>query len=577
APYVAPRTPIQDLLAGIWANVLGVERVGADDNFFDLGGHSLTAMQVASRIEDALRTRLPLRLVFERPTVAGLAQAVEGNLQANPPPPLVRASREHALPLSFAQQRLWFLDQLDPGGSSYNCAGALRLLGDLDCAALQRSFTVIVERHEALRTIFREGPHGAEQLVLPAGEFALELREACSEAEAVHLASEHARRPFDLRTGPLIRASVIRLGQRDHILLLSLHHIASDGWSLALLFRELAVVYRSIGAGTVAALTPLPIQYADYAVWQRGWLQGEVVNHQLAYWAHQLRHAPELSTLPADRPRPTGGAYRGARRLIQLDPLLSREVHAFSRCEGATVFMTLLAAFQALVFRHTGQPDLVVGAPIAGRNRRELEGLIGFFVNTLALRCDFSGDPSSRQLLARVRDTVLGAYTHQDVSFEQIVGELRPERTLSHTPLFQLMFDYLDASVQAPDFLGLATSPLEVDSGTAKFDLTLVLGDTPQGLSGSIEYATDLFDPDSIDRLARHFEVLLAAMVRHPELRLSQLPLMDAGERRQILGAWAGTGAGGDGVLVPQRFEDCARRWPDRIAVVAGDQQVTYG
>ena len=576
--YAAPRTAVEEIVAGIYSRLLAIPRVGVYDDFFELGGHSLLAMQLASRIQDIFLVVFPLRQIFERSHVAALAEAIESDLRSGiaMPPPVSAARREGRLPLSFAQQRLWFLDQLAPG-SSYNCAGALRLHGPLDSAALQRSITLLLARHEILRTIFRETEGQTEQIVLRPGEFDLELAGSLDYADALRLAAEHARRPFDLTSGPLIRTALIRLDDDDHILLLSLHHIVSDGWSLGLLFRELTDIYQSVRAGSVPALPPLSIQYADYAVWQRRWIAGEAFEHQLAYWKRQLEEAPELSSFPPDRPRPAAGTARGARLLVHVNPALSGEIRAYSRREGVTVFMTLLGALQLLLYRHTGQTDVVVGSPIAGRNRVELEGIIGFFINTLALRCNLSGDPPWRHFIARVREAVLGAYANHDIPFEQIVAEVRPERTLSHAPLFQVMFDYLDASIQAPEFLGLRSEPLDIDSGTAKFDFTLTLGDSPDGFRGSIEYATDLFDSGTIARLAQQLEILLDGIVRNPENRLSQLPLMHDGERRWILSSLTGSGPDRADPLVLNLFDACARDLPDRVALVAEDEHITYG
>ncbi len=440
-----PQGPVQEKIAVIWQELLGVEGVGAHQSFFDIGGHSLLATRLVSRVWDVLGADLSLRAVFESPTVAGLAAEVERSLaeaagpEAAAPaaPPLVPVPRDRPLPLSYAQERLWFLDQLEPGSASYNVPAAVRLAGDLDLSALAATLTGIVRRHEALRTTFAssDGEAGPIQVIQPPHPVPLPLidladmsdREA-REERARDLARAEALRPFDLRNGPLLRAGLLRLADDDHILLLSMHHIVSDGWSMGVLVHELGVLYAAFHQGRSAplpTLPALPVQYADFAVWQRAWLAGDELERQVGWWRQQLHGAPAVLELPADRPRPAVQSYRGSGVPVALGPDLSAAVADLGRRTGTTPFMVLLAAFQALLGRVSGQDDLVVGSPIANRRQGEVENLIGFFVNTLALRGDLSGDadgdPGFEVLLARTREATLGAYAHQDVPFEKLV------------------------------------------------------------------------------------------------------------------------------------------------------------
>ncbi|HEX2092214.1 MAG TPA: condensation domain-containing protein, partial [Longimicrobiaceae bacterium] len=446
--YVAPSTLVEEVVGGIWAEVLGLERVGVTEGFFALGGHSLLAARAVSYIRTAFGVELPLRAFFESPTVAELAQRVEALRHAELPvlPAVVPTGRTGPLPLSFAQERLWFIDRMQPGSSTYNLPLALRLRGPLHTGALQRALGEILRRHEALRTVFAEVDGSPAQLVAPFGGFALPvadlsgLGEAAREAEARRRATEEALRPFDLAAGPLFRARLLRLSGEEHLLLLSMHHIVSDGWSLGVLFRELAALYAAYRDGRESPLPELPVQYADHAAWQRRHLQGAALQRQLAYWRERLADAPALLELPTDHPRPPVQSFRGASQRRELAAGALERLRALGRQEGATLFMVVLGAFQVLLSRYAGSEDVVVGSPIAGRTRREVEALIGFFVNTLVLRSDLSADPSFREVLRRVREATLGAYEHQELPFEKLVAELQPERSLSHSPLFQVTF-----------------------------------------------------------------------------------------------------------------------------------------
>ncbi len=584
--YVTPRNAVEEVMAGIWAEVLKVEEIGIHDNFFDLGGHSLLATQVVSRVRTALQVELPLRALFEEPTVAGLAKRVDEARQTRTSAhitPLRAIDRNGVIPLSFAQQRLWFLDQLEPGSAFYNMPAARRLSGPLNVEALEQALTAIVARHESLRTTFPTVDESPVQMIAPAQRVALpvidlsNLPESDGEAEAQRLATEEMLRPFNLEQGPLVRASLLRLQAEEHVLLLNMHHIIGDGWSFAVLFRELTTLYAAFGNGQPSPLQDLPIQYADYAVWQREWLQGEVLEDQLAYWKAQLAGAQAVLELPTDRARPAMQTFRGARQFMTLPKNVSEALRSLSRQEGVTFFITLLAAFQTLLMRYSGQHDIVVGSPIAGRTRTETEDLIGFFANTLALRTDLSGDPSLRELLARVREVTLGAYEHQDVPFEKLVEELQPERTLSHAPLFQVMFSLQDTRSKVLNLHELSLGSVSIDTGTSKFDLTLLMSEGAEGLNGRLEYNIDLFDEATITRMLTHFEVLLKGIAIDPNQRLSQLPLLTVAEQRQLLVEWNSTAA-----EYPQDrcahhlFEAQAALTPDAVAVTFDHYQLTY-
>jgi amino acid adenylation domain-containing protein/non-ribosomal peptide synthase protein (TIGR01720 family) len=592
-PFVLPRGPFEEAVAGIWTEVLGVERVGADDNFFDLGGHSLKATQVISRIRDAFQVGTPLRQLFETPTVAGLAASVEaarGRGERPQAPPIRRTPREGAQPLSFSQERLWFLDQLQPGSTAYSLPLALRLTGSLNVEALRRSLEELVRRHESLRTTFTDVGGRPVQVVAPPESWELplvdlvELEASDRLAEARRVARAEVNRGFDLSTGPLFRTSLLRLADDEHVLLLTLHHSVADGWSLGVLMRELATLYRALATGQPASLPELPVQYADYARWQRDWLQGEALETQLSYWRRHLRGAPPLLELPTDRTRSATQGLRGGSLMRALPRALSARVNELCRLQGVTLFMALLAAFKTLLHRHAGQEDVVVGTPIAGRGRPETEGLIGFFVNTLVLRTDLSGNPSFRELLRRVREVCLGAYDHQDVPFERLVEELRPERDLARTPLFQVMFNLLNLEGSRADAAG---TPFESvwnswgDGSSAsgietKFDLTLYAGEQGGVIHLGALYAAGLFDGERISGMLEQLEQILVQVVGDPEQRIDGLSLVTEAARKvlpdptEVLSLhWHGS--------LQDRFSSQARRVPARPAVTDGDQAWSYG
>jgi amino acid adenylation domain-containing protein len=585
--FVAPRTPTEELLAEIWAQLLDIERVGIHDNFFDLGGHSLLATQVVSRIRETFQVEIPLRRLFEVPTVAGLAESIEAARLAGPnllAPPILPVPRNGDLALSFAQQRLWFFDQLEPGLSAYNIPAAVRLKGPLNLPALEQSLNEIIKRHESLRTTFGKVEGRPTQVIAPTLTIKLpvvDLRTLPAserETEVRRLVTAEAQRPFDLSQGPLIRGCVLRLGDDEHVGLLTMHHIVSDGWSTGILVREVATLYAAFCAGGSSPLPPLPIQYADFAHWQRQWLQGEVLETQIAYWKKQLAGAPALIDLSTDHPRPAVQTFRGAHQSLVLPEHLQDGFKELSRQEGVTQFMTLLAAFEILLSRYTSQDDLIVGTPIANRNRLETEGLIGFFVNALVLRTDLSGNPSFRELLRRVREVCLGAYGHQDLPFDRLVEELHVQRDLSRNPLFQVMFVLHTASLRAVEMPGMTLSPVEGDSETAHFDLTLQILDAEQGLTAAFVYNTDLFEAATITRMLGHFQNLLEAIVADPEQRLADLPLLTETQRQQLLVEFNDTKTDcPQDLCIHQLFEAQVERTPDAIAVVSEAEQLTYG
>ncbi|MBV9787872.1 MAG: amino acid adenylation domain-containing protein [Chloroflexi bacterium] len=587
--YVAPRTPIEEMLASIWADVLRRERIGVYDSFFELGGHSLLATQLISRVREAFQVELPLRSLFELPTVAGLAQQIviaRQDMAGMLAPALMPVPRDGALPLSFAQQRLWFLNQLDPSSSADNMPGALRLSGPLDRAALEHSLNEIVRRHETLRTTFVTEQGLPVQVIAPAApvEIALislqELAEAERDAAVLEFATGEARRAFDLQRGPLLRAIVLALGADEHVLLLTLHHIIADGWSWGVLFRELSALYAAHTLGVTAALPPLPIQYADYAVWQRAWLQGEVLESQLNYWRRQL--GPEGTPLeplqvPTDHPRPPVPSSKGSSHSFMLSRPLTDALIELSRREGVTLFMTLLSSWQILLARYSGQDDIAVGTPIANRTRGETEDLIGCFINMLVLRTDLTGNLTFREVLGRVREVALGAYAHQDVPFEEVVDALQPARDLSRHPLFQVMFALQNVGMALPSFPGLTTSALSIDFGTVKLDLSLAMAETSAGLSGALEYSADLFTATTVERMAAHFELLLTQVVADAGRRVMELPLLLASERQVLLDAWNATAQPyAQERLAHELLAQQAARTPEATALICGTERLSY-
>ena len=586
--YLAPQNPTEEMLVNIWSDVLAVEQLGVRDNFFDLGGHSLLATQVMSRLREAFGVEIALRELFEQPTVRELAQRVEeargtGGLASAPP--LEKVEHNGALPLSFAQQRLWFLNQLEPGNPNYNIPIALRLSGSLDVAALQSSINGILLRHETLRTSFSVLNNEPVQVIAPFDALTLPLIDLSplpleqAQAEAAALRDAEARQGFDLAQGPLLRVKLLRLSEDEHVLLFTMHHIISDGWSMGILVREVAALYEAHRMGEEAELPELPIQYADYAVWQREYLSGEVLEQQLGYWTTQLAGAPALLELPSDRPRPAIQSFRGSAFNFSCSPELSRALRAFSKREGVTLYMTLIAAFAVLLHRYSGEQEVVIGTPIANRNRVEVEGLIGFFVNSLAMHVKVGGDPTFGQLVSRVREVVLGAYAHQDVPFERIVEELKPERDLSRSPIFQVMFAWQNASAEELELEGVRISYEGAGAETAKYDLGITMWERAgdKDVEGLLDFSTDLFDEERMRRMSEHFITLLENIVAHSEERLSALTSLPEAEKQQQLVEWNDTQtAYPQELCIHELFEAQAERTPEAVAVICHGRQLTY-
>ncbi|MGZ4164352.1 MAG: amino acid adenylation domain-containing protein, partial [Tumebacillaceae bacterium] len=522
AEYVAPNGATEELLAGCFADVLGVERVGVHDDFFALGGHSLLATQVLSRIRETFGVELTMRSLFETSTVSALAREVElsqGQLHTAQAPAIVPIEQREEMPLSFAQQRLWFLSRYMRDHSAYNVPFLLTLTGEIDVKALVQSLNDLVRRHEVLRTTFAETGGEAVQVVAPVQQIELahvDLAHVPSEERrdaAMQVFVKEGKREFDLSTGPLVRATLAQVQETEHLLLLNIHHIAFDGWSMSVFVRELATLYTAAVQQEASPLPELALQYGDVAAWQQAWLQGEVLEKQLAFWKQKLSGELPMLQLPTDRPRTVQPSFRGARQQAVVSQRVSEGLKALSRRFGVTLYMTLLAAFQTLLYRYTGQEDLLIGTPIAGRNRVELESMIGFFVNTLVMRTDLSGEPTFAELLHRVRHVALDSYAHQDVPFEKVVMEVLPDRDLSVSPLFQTMFVLQNNADAAWELPGLSLRSHELHLGTAMFDLTLEMEEQDGALLANWEYSTDLFDDATISRMMVHFETLLTGIV----------------------------------------------------------------
>lgn len=532
----APGTQMEEILAGIWSEVLGVEQVGVEENFFELGGHSLLAVQVAARVRTALDVELPLRWIFEFPTVGGLAERIEEAQQNEAGvsiPAITRALREGPLPLSFAQERLWFIDQLDQNSSVYNVSTAVKLEGTLRMAALEQSLAEVVRRHELLRTCFLDVDGRPAQVASATMPLTLRIVNLTGidsvDARTTVIAHETAA-PFDLARLPLVRARLIQLSDREHALVLTFHHIVCDGWSMGLLVKELTALYSTFSCGEPSPLSELALQYGDYAAWQRRWLTGEALDQQLHYWKQQLAGVSDSLELPLDFPRPQVRKYRGAIQMSRLPKELSEGLRALSRRSGSSLFMTLLAACQLLLSRYSGQEDIVVGAPSAGRNLTELEEQIGFFINTLALRTDLSGNPSFAELVARVRRVSLEAFAHQDAPFEKLLEELQPQRDLSRTPLLQVFFNMLNLPPQPLDPPDLRITPLSQDVGS-KFDLTFYVADYPDGLVLSLVYDADLFKAERMVEMMEQFQYLLEQITAAPEKAIADYSLVTSRSR----------------------------------------------
>ncbi len=594
AEYTPPSTDRERALAELWAQLLKLERVGVKDNFFALGGHSLLAVQLISRVRERLDVEVPLRTIFESPTVAAFAQAIAQAepTESAPRPPIVAVPREprrlgesddevFVLPASYAQQRLWFLDRLEPNNPAYNVPLAVRLGGHLDGEALQRALTALTRRHESLRTTFAVIDGESRQVIRPPGPVPVPLTDLSdlpdAQERAQQLVHEEARRGFDLSAGPVLRARLIRLGDEDHILVLTLHHVVVDGWSIGVLNRELGALYRTFRAGEPEMLPEPPIQYGDFAVWQQEWMAEGGLDQQLDYWRGALAGAPALLELPTDRPRPSRQSFRGAIVRELVPPATLDRIKALGEADGATLYMTLLTAFMALLSRYSGHDDIVVASPVANRNRFELEGLIGFFVNTLALRGRLDEDPSFTEFLHAVRETALGAFTNQDLPFEKLVEDINPDRQLSFAPVAQVSF-----------VLNAIDEPLALDEGlkgtrvpgtrrTTKFDLGLFATESREGLRLSIEYSTDLFDEATVTRMLAHYRNLLDAALGDPSRPVSELRLLDDAERQTALASWQPSGVEYPVACIHELFERRVAEVPEATALTYEDASISYG
>ncbi len=579
--YEAPEGEIEETLAEIWSGVLGVERVGRRDSFFALGGHSLRAVQVVSRVRQMLGLDASLGDIFQRPVLAdfarGLASAARSDL-----PAIVPAERGERMPLSFAQQRLWFLEQLGRAGRAYHMPTRLRLRGELDRVALARALDRIVERHEALRTTFHTVDGEPVQVIAPARGFALVHHDVSAQADAEaalrRIVAEESAAAFDLEHGPLVRGCLVKVAEDDHALLVTMHHIVSDGWSMGVLTRELSTLYGAFRDGAADPLPALPVQYADYAAWQRKWVDGEVLQQQVDYWKTMLTGAPELLELPADRPRPAQQSHAGAAVGVELSEELTAGLKALSQRHGTTLFMTLMAGWATVLSRLSGQDDVVIGTPTANRGRREIEGLIGFFVNTLAVRMDLGGAPTVAELLGRVKERTLGAQDHQDIPFEQVVELVQPARSMAHTPLFQAMFTWQNNPKGSLELPGLKLGGVGAEAHTtAKFDLSLSMQEAGGRVVGGVTYATALFEEATVERYLGYLRSVLEAMVADERQTVDRLPLLPAAERARMVEEWNATGAGyPDESCIHELFEAQVERTPNAVALVFDDARLTY-
>lgn len=582
----SPRTPVEEIVGGIWSHVLKVPVVDRGDNFFNLGGHSLLVAQVISRIRETLGVELPLRGMFEAPRLEQLARVIEEEIHLGRQQavcPIQPASRNGSLPLSFSQQRMWFLDQMASGTPAFHILLDVHLQGRLNLEALEQSFGEILRRHEALRTRFPVINGQPVQAVDPARKLAIPLvdlsglAESEQETETERLAVEESERPFDLASGPPARVSLVRQSARRHTVLCTIHHIVSDGWSKGVVVKEISSLYEAFGEGEPSRLSELPIQYADYAVWQRQMTQGELLASDLEYWKKKLANVPPALGLSTDRPRPPAQTYVGRSQPIKLSERLSGDVKALCRETGVTVFMALLAVFKTLLYRLTGQEEIVVGTSVANRNREELEKLVGFFVNLLALKTYCGGNPRFVRLLEEVRGTTLEAFMRQALPFEKLVEELQPDRNLSHSPLFQVMFSVQNAPIAELKLGELTLNVPGVETRTSKYDLLLDMWEEKDGLAGVLEYNTDLFEQCTAERFIRYFENLVEAVVADPQRRLSQLRLLSEEEERRLLSEWDNSGAE---YLKEKRihelFEEMAETGPDKVAIIRGEQRLSY-
>ncbi|HEX6283472.1 MAG TPA: condensation domain-containing protein, partial [Pyrinomonadaceae bacterium] len=582
--FAAPATLIEEALAAIWRQVLDLDDVNNDDNFFWLGGHSLLATRIIARIRERFRIELPVRSVFESPTLAELSNRIESEMRSGSSvaAPAIKAFPADAqIPLSFAQQRLWFLNQLMPGSNAYNLPAEIVIDARINIGAFQQALSEVMRRHQALRTTFGlldsqpvQRISAPAPLQLPIVDLR-HLPPTAQRATAARLTQESALRPFDLETGPLVRAELVRTDEQEYLFLLNMHHIVSDGWSMGVLLHEVETLYHAFAQGRPSPLPELEVQYTDYARWQRDWLQGDVLKDEVSFWRSQLEGAPTLLELETDHPRQLMRKLPGAQQTVVFSEEVSQWLRDFHRQEGATLFMTLMAGFHALLWRYTGQSDILVGTPVAGRSRIELESLIGFFVNMIPIRTNFSGSPTFRELVNQVRDASLAAYTHQELPFDKLVEELQPKRSPGRNPIFQAILAFQNAAPQ----LSMAKVNLPAGapvSADVKFDLEVHLRDTPEGVMGWFVYSPELFEPAFISRMVQHFKRLFEQAMVEPDSEISTLSLLDEAEYRQVVEKWNDTSAPVPAGCIHQIFEQEVAQRPDAIALEFQDEQITY-
>ncbi len=584
--FVAPANETERLLADLYSEILNVEQVGALDHFFDLGGHSLLATQLISRIRDVFSVEPTLRQIFEdariRPLAAVIEQLKKASEGGTKTPPIVKADRSQKLPLSFAQQRLWFLDQLQPGDAAYNIPSAFKIRGAFDVERFKRSIEFLVQRHESLRTLFHSVEGQPYQHILPnltVNIPLIEMQEQSAEEDDKGISryiEEEARKPFVLDEGPLFRIKILKLDEKNHVLLLTMHHIISDGWSMGVFIQEIAETYRALEQNRDPNLPPLNLQYADFAQWQRDWLKDHVLENELQYWKERLGHGSPALELPADFPRPKTQTANGKHLQFKLQPELTDKLRKLARKENTTMFMVLLAAFKTLLYRYTRQSDISVGTPIANRNRSEIENIIGFFVNTLVIRSELDGNQSFRQYLKQIRDVTLGAYAHQDIPFEKLVDAIHPERDTSHNPLFQVMFILQNLPTKAIDSGDITIESLDIENHLAQFDLTLAFTEGPDALHGNIEFNTDLFRETTIRRFADHLQKALQHIADAPGVRLSEIDFIARDEHNRQIYDWNDTAADLPALCIHRLIETQVKNRPDATAVESEGASLTY-
>jgi len=539
---IAPRTPTEEVVASIWAEVLKRDDLGVEDNFFDIGGHSLLATQIASRLREHFQLSVPVRAIFESPSVAELAKRMDTTRreeQGMVPPPIKQIPRNRDLALSFAQERLWVLDQIEPNNPLYNIPRSLRLRGVLRVEALERAINEIVRRHESQRTSFAVKDGHPVQVIASSLTISLVVQDLSSvpeterEAEARRIAIEQLLLPFDLSKAPLVRAHLLRLSPEDHVLQLTMHHIISDAWSAGIFLQEMAALYEAFSSGSASPLAELKVQYADYAAQERAWLQGEVLEKQLAFWRERLKGVPPVLELPLDHERPKSRTFTGGCEMLHIPAEKLNAAKELARREGVTLFMTLMTIYQLLLSKYSGEEQIVVGTDLANRTMPETEGMIGFFINLLAVRTDLSGNPTFRELLGRVREGMLESYAHQEVPFPKIVQDIQPERSATHNPIVQVLFVMQNVPRAKRELAGLRVEPFEVPVTTSKFDMAVFVGERPEGLVGYWVYSTELFEPATIQRMLHHFTNLLESAVAQPDARLSALTMLSPEELAQ--------------------------------------------